>query len=282
MLKKIFILVITIFTLTMGLLIYSRFISTKGLITKEYIVTNNKLPESFNNLKIVHFSDILYNKNSNKKDIDKIVKEINIIEPDLVIFTGDLINKNYKISAKDKQYLIDIFNSIDPKYGKYAILGDNDYSDITTIKDIYLNSNIHILDNEYDIIYNDNNDSIFLGGISSYNKKESDIDKIMTFFNDNQDINYKILLLHEPDYIDNIIPKYNINLILGGHSLNGQINIPIIKDIFLQKGSKKYYKNYYKLENTDIYISSGIGTYKSNFRLNNKPSINLYKLNNSN
>lgn len=281
MLKKIFTTTVILFLIIMGLLMYSSLLATKGLKTKETIIINNKLPESFNNLKILHFSDILYSKNSNKKDLDKLVKEIKLINPDLIIFTGDLINKNYKITAKDKQYLIYILNNINTPYGKYAILGDNDYSDLATVKDIYLNSNVHILDNEYDIIYSDNNDSIFLGGISSYNKKEADIDKVMNYFNDNTDIDYKIILLHEPDYIDKIIPKYNINLILGGHSLNGQINIPIIKNIFLQKGSKKYYKNYYKIKDTDIYISNGIGTYKSNFRLNNKPSISLYRINNS-
>ena len=69
MLKKIFIITVTIFLVIMGILVHSRFVSTKGLITKEYTITNNKLPDSFNNLKIIHFSDILYNKNTNTKDI---------------------------------------------------------------------------------------------------------------------------------------------------------------------------------------------------------------------
>ncbi len=280
MLKKIFIIIVSLFLLVMGVLVHSRFVSTKGLITKEYSLQDNSLPTSFNTLKIVHFSDILYSANTNHKDIEKIEEEIKLINPKLIVFTGDLVSNNYKLKAKDKEYLINILSNLDAAYGKYAILGDSDYSDLATVKDIYLNSGFQVLDNDYDIIYTKDKESIFLGGISSSIQKDADIDAVMSYFDNNNDIDYKIILLHEPDYLDNIIPKYNINLILAGHSLNGQINIPLIKNIFLQDQAKKYYKNYYKINNTNIYISSGIGVVKSNFRLNNKPSINFYRLKN--
>ena len=101
----------------------------------------------------------------------------------------------------------------------------------------------------------------------------------MEYFNDNSDISYKIILVHEPDYIDNILTSYNVNLVLAGHSHNGQINIPYIKNFFLPYGSRKYYENYYKVNDTDLYISSGIGESSVNFRLFNKPSINFYRIN---
>ena len=82
--------------------------------------------------------------------------------------------------------------------------------------------------------------------------------------------------MHEPDKVVDLQNKYD--LILAGHSLNGQINIPLIKQLLLQKGSKKYYKNHYLINNTDMYISSGIGTTKFKYRLFNKPSVNLYRL----
>ena len=46
------------------------------------------------------------------------------------------------------------------------------------------------------------------------------------------------------------------------------------------KGAKKYYRPYYKVNNTDIYISNGIGLNNLNFRLFNHPSINFYRINN--
>ena len=86
-------------------------------------------------------------------------------------------------------------------------------------------------------------------------------------------------MLHEPDYIDKIdYSKYN--LILAGHSLNVSKKLPFIEWIIRYKWSKKYFDEYYKLNNTKLYISGGIGTNKFKFRLNNKPSFNLYRLRN--
>ena len=91
--------------------------------------------------------------------------------------------------------------------------------------------------------------------------------------------NYKILLTHYPDSVTSVL-KYNFDLIASGHSLNGQVRLPFIVGIVLPNGAKKYYKEYYKLNNTDLYISSGIGTSQISFRLFNRPSINFYRLTN--
>ena len=66
---------------------------------------------------------------------------------------------------------------------------------------------------------------------------------------------------------------------VSGHSHNGQVNIPYLKRLFLPKGSRKYYENYYKVNNTNLYISSGIGLSKVNLRIFDKPSINFYRIN---
>ena len=100
----------------------------------------------------------------------------------------------------------------------------------------------------------------------------------MEYFTNNEDINYKIILCHEPDYIDKILKDYDVNLVLSGHSHNGQINIPYIKKFFLPKGSRKYYDNYYRVKDTDLYISSGIGVSRLNLRMFNKPSMNFYRI----
>ena len=134
------------------------------------------------------------------------------------------------------------------------------------------------MENDYSIIYNENNDKIFIGGLSTSTYEEADINKVMTYFSNNQDIKFKIIMLHEPDYIDTILNNYNnINLILAGHSINGSINIPLIKYFLSPNGAKKYYQPYYKKSNTDIYISNGIGLNNLNFRLFNHPSINFYR-----
>lgn len=274
---RFFLIIFLFITIT---IIYARYGGTSGLITKEYKIESSLIGEDFDGLKVVHFSDLHYLRVTNNDKLKEIVDEINLIKPDIVFFTGDLIDKDFTLTDKDKDDLINGLSSIKAKYGKYAVLGNHDYvKNIEIFKDIYSNSNFNLLQNSYDIIYSSNNDKLFIGGVDNYSYNEADINKVMEYFNDNSDISYKIILVHEPDYIDNILTSYNVNLVLAGHSHNGQINIPYIKNFFLPYGSRKYYENYYKVNDTDLYISSGIGESSVNFRLFNKPSINFYRIN---
>ena len=102
---------------------------------------------------------------------------------------------------------------------------------------------------------------------------------MMNYFEDNNESMYKIILVHEPDISDKIIKDYSVNLILAGHSHNGQVRLPIIGPIYTPPYSKKYYDNYYDIDGTNLYISSGIGVSTVNYRLWNRPSINFYRIN---
>ena len=274
MIKKIiktFILIIAAIVLT---ILYSRYIGTIGLKTNEIVINDKNLNISYDGLKIVHFSDLHYKRIITKKRIEDIVNEINLINPDIVVFTGDLIDHDSDITNEDIKYLKEILFSMNSKYGKYAVLGNHDYSiNINTIREIYNESNFKLLENEYDIIYNENNEKIYIGGVSTGEYNES----LFTNFLVEEKI-YKILLLHEPDYIDKLI-ELNPDIALSGHSHNGQVNIPYFKKMFVPNGAKKYYEEYYKINETDFYISNGIGVSRYNFRLFNTPSINFYRIN---
>lgn len=262
------------------ILIYGRYEGTSGLITKEYKIETSDIGNSFDGLKIVHFSDLHYLRVVDNNMLETIKDEINLINPDIIFFTGDLIDKDFKLTTKKENELVDFLNSINSKYGKYAIIGNHDYvQEDGLMEDIYTRSDFILLQNSYDIIYSDSDDKIFIGGVDNYSYDKSDIDKTMEYFNDNDDINYKIILVHEPDYADTILDKYNVNLILSGHSHNGQVNIPYVKKLFLPYGSTKYYNNYYNINGTSLYVSNGIGESRINFRLFNKPSINFYRIN---
>ena len=278
--KKILYKILLTLTIILSILIYSRFIGTTGLKTNEIPINTKSISNSYNGLKIVHFSDIHYKKVITNKRVKELIKEINKLKPDIVVFAGDLLDKDYNPTKEDIDFLIKELSQIKSTYGNFAIAGDSDYKYKDSLKNIYLQSNFTFLDNSSSIIYNTNNDKIFIGGLSSYKYKDANIDKTME---KDKDTNYKIIITHEPDYITEILAKYqNIDLILSAHSINGSINIPLIKRIFLPPGSKKYYKPYYKINNTDIYITNGIGVNNINFRLFNHPSINFYRIKRSN
>lgn len=266
-----------------AILLYSKFIATKGLVTKEYKITSSSIQDNFHGFKIVHISDVHYGRTTDKKDLNNMVKEVNLLKPDIVVLTGDLIDRDTKLDDALKGEISEALSSINANVGKYAISGNHD-SNFSEWGSIINDSGFKNLNDTYELIYNDGYTPILLAGLSSNLNNQVDIteryNKILEYSN-NENIKelYKILLIHEPDYINNI-DYSNFNLILAGHSHNGQVRLPFIGGIILPNGAKKYYKEHYKINNTDLYISSGIGTSGISFRLFNKPSINFYRLTN--
>ena len=268
-----------IFIIIFLIVIYARYIGTMGLVTKEYTIKDNNIPNDFNGLKIVHFSDLHYNRGISLKQVSSVIDEINLIRPDIVVFTGDLIDKDVTLNEKDYNDLTNLLMKIKTKYGKYAIMGNHDIANADKIVNVYDGSNFKYLDNDYDVIYSKNNETIFIGGLNSVSENKDDISKMMSYFKDDNDADYKIVLVHEPDISDNIVSDYSVNLILAGHSHNGQVRLPIIGPIYTPPHAKKYYDNYYSINGTNLYISSGIGVSTANYRLFNHPSINFYRIN---
>lgn len=284
--KKLIISLIIFVCLISGILLYSRFIGTSGLVVKEYKIENTKLPASFYGLKIIHISDIHYGRTIKKKEFTKIVNEINLRKPDIVVFTGDLFDNSEALTKKDITDITEALKKINVTIGKFAITGEHDFKKeewSTIMKD----SGFVNLNDTYELIYKDGYEPIMIAGLSTNLKgtknakdKITPINDYITSIKESEESNiphYKILLLHEPDYINNINYK-NYDLILAGHSHNGQVILPLIGATFKPKGAQEYYSEYYSLDNTDLYISSGLGTTNLDFRLFNPPSFNFYRL----
>lgn len=279
-LKWLFIVIVFI----IGIVLYARFVGTMGLTTKEYVIMDKDVPDNFDGLKIVHFSDLHYNRDISLNKVKSIVNEINVINPDIVVFTGDLIDRDAIISDNDYDELANVLGNIKSKYGKYAVIGNHDYEkDKDGVIKVFHKADFKYLDNSYEIIYNKENEKIFIGGLGNVTHNQEDISKMMEYFNgEGNKIDYKIILVHEPDIADNIVKDYKVNLILAGHSHNGQVRLPIIGAIYKPPYAKNYYDNYYNLDGTNLYISSGIGVSTINYRLFNHPSINFYRINKDN
>ena len=242
-----------------------RYIGNYGLVVREYAIYNDYLPKDFNGIKVVQFSDVHYSNYMSIDTIKKLVSQINKINPDIVIFTGDLIDKDYSIDNETKELLMKEFNSIKASIGKFAIKGDEDKEEF---KEIFDNSNFTILENTIEKVYVKNSviDLIALDD----NYTNSSVVK--------DDDNYSITIVHKPDLADRIIEDYNTPLIIAGHSLNGQIVLPLFGPLIKKEGAKVYPSSYYRINNSDLYVSGGIGNSDYQFRLLNHPSINFYRL----
>ena len=100
--KKFIRFLLILFLLIALVVIYARYGGTEGLKTKEYTIETKDIATTFDGIKIVHFSDLHYLRVTDKNKLKQIVKEINLINPDIVFFTGDLIDKDFTTLIKIK------------------------------------------------------------------------------------------------------------------------------------------------------------------------------------
>lgn len=254
---KIILIILLILIMLFSLFfLYARFYEPKKLETHEYLINNISIPDEFNGIKILHFTDLLYGSIDQNK-LAQVSEEIKLINPDIVFFTGNIISSEYQVNEEEIKNLTSFFNDIPYTIGKYAISGDKDNQNYHLIME---NTDFTLLNNQLVPIYNGNN-KINLIGINYGEIKE---------IKNNSD-DYTITIINNYDDYS----KYNLssNLILSGHNLGGEIrifNIPIL-------GLDKHLDTYYESDNSKIYISNGLGSLH-NLRFMNKPSMNVYRL----
>lgn len=245
------------------IILYPFLIGTKGIFVKEYKITTNKIDQNAHGLKILQFSDLNYKSNLTDSMLNRLIKKINETKPDIVIFTGDLIYKDYDLKDEDITKIKKKLKKIKAEFGKYYVLGEQDSKKSIEVLN---SSNFINLDEKIQYIYPKSNIPIAIISKETCN----------LFFEENKDeIPYNLLILHNPDDINNL-KNNKIDVALSGHTLNGMINIPKIKDLLIKS---EYKKDFQKVNNIDLYVNPGIGERKIKARLFNHPTIYLYRIN---
>ena len=117
--SKLILILIIIFA---GTYYYARYIETRGLIVREYSVINEKIPESFHGFKIVQFSDTHYGMTTFSDELKNMVNKINTLKPDIVVFTGDLIDYHYDLKDEDVEIVFKIKEELASERGEYDFL----------------------------------------------------------------------------------------------------------------------------------------------------------------
>ena len=264
---------ILIILLLIIIIIYSwmHFIEPKIITVKDYILTNEKIPKSFNGFTIVHFSDIHFGRTTNEKEVNKVIAKINEMKPDIVLFSGDLFDPYITLSDNNITFLKEAFSNINAKIKKYAVYGDQDITNKDKYTEILNTANFDILNGTNNKIYYNGNIPIYISGISSISKEQPDYSKA---FKKDQD-SLQLFLSHEPGVIMDI--KNQADFIFSGHTLGGLIKIPFIGGIIKQENSLNYESGKYIEDKTTIFVNNGIGTEDFSLRLFNFPTIYCYR-----
>lgn len=275
--KKLFSFLLMIFFLIITFYIYARFVEPNFLKVHYETIESSYITEGKNELKILQFSDMHVSEYFSEREIENVVKKINEENPDIVFFTGDLIDEYNNYENKDNVNEIwDALGEINANIGKYAIYGNHDYGGGAEqiYKRVMEKSGFVILKNEK-ITLEDYNINIIGMDDSIFGKFEKN--KLIDFLNEES---FNIVLSHEPDVIDYLL-EYNIDLFLSGHSHGGQVNLPLVNSLPLL--AKKYTGGIYSFNNyrqTTLYVNVGLGTSQMPLRFMAPPELSVFILNN--
>lgn len=248
------------------------------------------LPKEFDGIKIAQLSDIhsgsFFNKTAVKGGVEMLMKE----KPEIVFFTGDLVNNE---SAEVEEY-INVFDKVRAPLGVFSVTGNHDYGDYKSwdtpqkkVQNFADLKEAHRLMG-YDLLMNENRfveiggERIAILGNENWGAgrfaKYGDLDKA---YKGSEEAPVKILLSHDPSHWDTQVrPKYNdIDLMLAGHTHGFQFGVEI--GDFKWSPSQYAYKQWaglYQKENQYLYVNRGFGYIGYPGRIGMPPEITLLEL----
>ena len=269
-----------------------------GITKGKYRYTVNKvkvafkdLPKAFEGFKIVQISDIHSGSFDSISEVARGVAMVNEQNPDLVLFTGDLVN-----SSKDEiDPYIDVFKKLKGKFGQFAVLGNHDYygvprtgkeSDVQAYWSDFFSKfkamNLQLLNNESRRIEKDGSYLQLLGvenwGASRYFPKRGDLDKSLMNCADDD---FCVLMSHDPSHWDEKVlsHKKHIHLTLSGHTHGMQfgVNLPNFKWSPVQYRYPRW-MGLYKEAGQYLYVNRGFGFLAFPGRVGMWPEITVLEL----
>lgn len=267
------------------LMAYGFFFGWRHLVVRSATCTSPLLPQAFDGYRVVQLSDIhIGTFLRNRSFVDKMVRAVNAQRPDLVVFTGDLVN----VSAQEVIPFQHALKQIQARDGVFSIMGNHDYCEYvedksernirknqTVLK--YLEQKIgwRLLMNEHVTLQRDGA-SIELVGVENISRPPfpdyGDLEKALE---GTVAGSFKILLSHDPSHWRrDVLRNTDIALTLSGHTHAGQFSLGRFspaKWAYSEWGGK------YTEDGAMLYVSTGIGGTVP-FRFGAWPGIDVIQL----
>lgn len=268
--KKKFIILIII--ICAGLIIW--YFNTFTIKTNYEIIESEKIVDEITIIQISDLHGSSFGRN-NKELIKKIEEE----KPDIICVTGDMYTAK---DEKGKQIALKLLQELEKSYKVYFVNGEHDCDEkfIQNLKD----NEVNVLDYKKETIAIKNTKINLYGITNQYYSATFDLKNA---FEINKE-EYNILLAHTSNFEE--FEQFGIDLSLCGDTHGGQVRLPFLGAIInrgiwfpeiVQKGlnvETNYIKGLYSINNSYLYVSSGLGNYPISIRLFNRPEIAVIKL----
>ncbi len=258
---------------------------------KHVSISDSMIPNNFKGLKIVHISDIHSGSFTNRTAVAKGVEMIMKAQPDLILFTGDLVNN---VATEMDEYK-ELFATLKAPMGVYSTLGNHDYGDyvhwptleeknanLENLKQVHADMGWRLLMNEH-VVLEKGGQQICIIGIENWSDKArfpkyGDLKKA---YAGTENYPFKILMSHDPSHWKaQICNDYrDINLTLSGHTHGMQfgVELPGIKWSPVQYMYKEW-AGLYEMENQKLYVNRGFGFLGYPGRVGILPEITVINL----
>lgn len=275
-LKRILGTIFSVTGLSAGGYYYAGHIEPKLLDINQFPIYNKYIPKGFNHFKIVQFSDTHLGFQYDTQQLSSLVQKINKFKPDVIFFTGDLMDAPNKFTEGDR--IISLLKELRAPFGKFAIYGNHDHGGYGSniYKSIIEQADFNLLQNSNQQLKLLDGSSIYIIGVDDAMLGNPDIRMALDGIPEDS---FKILLSHAPDLADEA-SQFNIQLQLSGHSHGGQIKIPFVGALVKPPFAEKYHEGFYEISNTPLtlYVNRGIGTTRLPFRFLSKPELTVFTL----
>lgn len=233
---------------------------------QEHVVKYTPDVSSEKPIRIVHISDLHVDKYTNGEKLNRYVQRVRETNPDIIIFTGDLITSGQDYVEEAAVALA----SIEVTHGIYAVLGDHDYwSGEEEIVEALEQKGIRVLRNENSRV-DVNGTAVKLTGITEIYSSRPGNEEIEGLVSDSGSEALKILFAHQAsDRLIRYARESGTDLLLGGHTHGGQIRIPIFfYPVTAVMEETRFIRRDYKLDNLLLNVNSGLGFTLSPVRYN--------------
>ncbi len=271
-------------------LLYGMYKGKYNFKVLKYTLHFEDLPDAFDGYRITQISDIHSGSFDNKEKIKYAVDLVNEQQPDVILFTGDMVNNK----ADEMQPWKEIFSKLEAKDGMFSILGNHDYGDyisweseeakkqnLINLAEIQKEIGFDLLLNESRFIEKEGQ-RIALVGVENWGKgfkQKGDLAKAARKI---EAKDFKILMSHDPTHWQEqvIDDDYHYHLTLSGHTHGMQFGIEIPGWIKWSpvKWRYKYWAGIYKEKEQYINVNRGFGFLAYPGRVGIWPEITVIEL----
>ena len=251
---------------------YPIFIERYLVQFNRYTIRVPHLPEAFSGLKIIHISDLHYGYLVSYSFAKGLLNEVQSIEKDIIVCTGDYIHERNSTTQIDKIW--PLLSELKAPEGVFSVLGNHDHWG-STKRSLYWLENSGQSARGKAIPIERRGQRIWVAGAGDLWEDDIDIDDVLREVPKNE---CRIVLAHNPDTADRAY-KERVDLMISGHTHGGQVNIPFYGPPILPVNNKNYSSGLVKTtKNESLFISRGIGWAIYPVRFNCFPEIPLLEL----